>query len=172
MLSTLFTIVIIVTPFLLLLSYIPGLSVAPFVPTMQKDVQRMVALAEIKPGDKIYDLGSGDGRLLIEAHRYSTDLIGLEVSPVVYLICKINLWLHRVKVNLILTNLFSYNFSQADVIFFFLMPQVLPALKEKIAKECKKGCRIVSYSFSIPEWQEIKVDWPEKRLPIYLYRVE
>ncbi|MEI6221536.1 MAG: class I SAM-dependent methyltransferase [bacterium] len=172
MYSTIFTIIIFLTPLVLLASFIPGLSVAPFVPTMKKDVKRMVELAEILEGEVAYDLGCGDGRLLLEASKYKAQIVGVEVAPLMYAWTKLSLVFHRKKIRMILNDLFRVDLREADVIFFFLMPNVLPKLQEKILRECKKGCRVVSYSFPLEGWDADKVDQLLNRMPVYRYIVQ
>lgn len=151
-----------------------GISAAPWVPLWKTDVRRMLKLAEVKPGETVYDLGAGDGRIIIMAAKeYQAKAIGFEFSILPYLLGYIKILVSglRGKAWLKYADFFKQDFSQADVICIFLTPAAMEKLKPKLQKEKKPSCRIISYVFSIPGWQPEKIDKPNKNsAAIYVYR--
>lgn len=151
-----------------------GLLAAPWVPLWKKDVKRMLKLAEIRPGELIYDLGAGDGRiLLLAAKDFGARAVGFEIAFLPYLLgCfKILVSGQRGKIKLKCRNFFAEDLSQADVICAFLTIRAMLKLKPKLEKEAKPGCRILSYAFKIPGWEPILADKPnQKTATIYIYK--
>ncbi len=153
---------------------IASISAAPWLPTRKKDIQRLLELAEIKPGEIIYDLGCGDGRLLIAAaKKYQASGIGFEISFFHYLWSWLNVWLSgcRANVKIKYLDFFRQNFQEAQVIVCFLTPRAMIKLKPKFEHEMLPGSRLVSYCFSFPEIPPDEKNKPIKNdIPIYLYR--
>jgi SAM-dependent methyltransferase len=163
----LFTILLIVT-FL-----VHGFFRIPYVPS--KVVDYMIKLAKIKAGEKIYDLGCGDGRLLIRAEKkYSANGVGFEIAPLIYAIAWFKKKMTRTNFELRFQSLFKADIKDADVIFCYLLPSALEELTGKLKNECKKGARIVSHTFAIPGLTPAKVIGKKSttKLPnLYLYTV-
>jgi len=150
------------------------LSVAPWLPSKKREVNRMVGLIDLKPGMKVYDLGCGDGRLLISAYKKEPKIkiVGVEMNYLMCLITKINFWLHNIKAKILVRDLFKVNLSDADVIFIYLLPKSYERLKEKFAKELKQGTKIIVGIWPIDNWKEILCDKPTKNhLSIYVYEI-
>ncbi len=165
--------IIIALILLLLLSTvaIAGASFAPWVPARKADISRIFQLANLKAGEIFYDLGCGNGRVVIYAAKnYKAKAIGLEIAFPFYLICK---WQQIFNPRSIFKykNLFKEDLSKADVIYFFGTPKRIEAkLKLKLAKEIKPGARIISYVFPIEGWTPAIIDRPAATVvPIYLY---
>lgn len=136
---------------------------APFVPTPMEAVEKMLTLAKIKTGEKIYDIGCGDGRMVyLAAKKYGANATGFELSPLVYFTARIRHFLWRSKAKIKFANFKSKNLSDADVIVCYLLPDTLSRLQEKLDRELKKGTRVVSYAFPIGNW---KVSHMEERIP-------
>ena len=153
-----------------------SLSAAPWVPLFKKDVRRMINLAKLKPGEVIYDLGAGDGRILLECVKQKqVRAVGWEIAFLPYLIAKLRIWLNKAgdKVTLRYQNFYQADLSSADAIFCFLTPQAMRKLESKIKRELKPGARFLSYAFAFPTWQANVVDKPQDNLTaIFLYRGE
>jgi len=151
------------------------LSFAPWVPSRRRDFKRIFKLADLKPGQIFYDLGCGDGRVVIyAANNYKVKAIGLEISLAFYLICKLRQILNKQgNIEFRLKNLHKENLSSADVVYFFGMPHVLnEKFCLKLKTELKPGTKIISYSFKLYDWEPKIIDKPsEKDLPIYLYEI-
>lgn len=147
----------------------------PFVPTSKRITKHIINLTDLKKGEKVYDLGCGDARFLIEAQkRTESEAVGYENALLPYLLAKLKKFLNSAKINVNMSNFFNADLSDANVIYCYLGPDVMPRLAEKFKKECKKGTRIYSNSFSISTMRPKKV-WKRdksKRLPtIYMYQI-
>ena len=174
-LGTLLSVLVILVIFLVIgtLAY-GGWSAAPWVPLWRRDVRRMLALAEIKPGEKLIDLGAGDGRIIVmAARRYQANAVGYEIAilPFFFGYIRIILTGTHGRAELKYKNFFHQDLGQADVITAFLTPQAMEKLKPKLETETKPGCRVVSYAFAVPGWQPTKIDKPNQNASrIFLYR--
>lgn len=127
---------------------------APFVRSRKERIQTMLELAQLKPGMKVIDLGSGDGTILIEAAGRGAYATGVEINPFL-------VWYSRLKVRragvensvqIVWSNFKKYSISEADVLFLYLWPETIANLKERLVKELRPGARIVSNSFPISGW--------------------
>lgn len=151
-----------------------GILAAPWVPLWQKDIKRMLKLAEIKPGETLYDLGAGDGRIIIAAARnFGAKAVGYEIAFLPYLFgwVKILISGQKGKARLLCRNFFAADLSRADVICAFLTPRAMLKLKPKLEIEAKAGCRIISFAFAVPGWQPFLADKPnQKSATVYVYR--
>ncbi|MFA6474771.1 MAG: class I SAM-dependent methyltransferase [Patescibacteria group bacterium] len=151
-----------------------GLSLAPWVPMWKKDLERVMQLAELKPGETFYDLGCGDGKVVLYAARhYQANAIGVEIAWPLWLVCQIKkllIWTPKAKFKL--GNLFKTNVSDADVVYVFGMPKTIQQkLQAKLDRELKPGARVISYSFAFHGWEPYKKDKPTKHdLTIYCYK--
>jgi len=160
----------------LLIAHVKG---APYLPTPRKAVKKMLALAEIKPGEKVYDIGCGDGRLVIAAaNDYQAEAVGFEISPPVYLGAKLWHWLKKTDSNakILFRDSREFDFSDADVIVNFMTPDSLKEVwRDKLEQELKPEARVLSYAFAIDGWQPSHKTEPiagENIGPIYLYKMD
>ena len=131
---------------------------APWVPTSLSLVRDMLDLADVKPDEVVYDLGCGDGRVLVTAAlRYQARAVGIELDPLRWLWCQILVTLlglrGRVKVQL--GDLFQADISQADVVACYLLPDTNKRLQDKLLRELKPGARVVSNTFIFPGIKEV-----------------
>lgn len=127
---------------------------APFVRSGKKKIDTMIELASIQLGDRIMDLGSGDGSILIEAAKLGACGVGVEINPflVWYSRWKIQRAGFSDKVKILRGDFWKKSLQNADVIFLYLWPDTLEKLQKKLTKESKSGVRIVSNGFPIKEW--------------------
>lgn len=142
---------------------------AAYSPSSRKVVRKMLNMAEVTPEDRVYDLGSGDGRIVTEAvQRYNALGVGVEADPLRVLWSKANLLKLGLQgqVKIIWGNLFHQNLSQATVVILFLWGRTNEKLKKKLQEELKPGTRVVSYIWKFKGWTPSKVDEKER---IYLY---
>ncbi len=145
---------------------------AQFLPSQMNTVDKMLEMANIKKNDVLYDLGSGDGRILIRAaKKYRIKVVGIEIDPLRVLISRLLSLLNKTNKNVkvIRDNFFKANFKDADIVTIFLLPETLDKLKNKFEKELKRGSRIVTNSFKINGWKPGKVN---DKLKIYLYKMK
>lgn len=147
----------------------------PFVPSSNAEVLKMVAAAQLKDGDHVLDLGCGDGRLLIEAEKNAKIKgIGFELAPLVFILAFVRLKLSKCKSKVYLKNMFSADLSNADVIFCYLIPNIMQRITDKIKKECRPGTRIISNTFHLPNLeltQTLSKDQPPGTPTIYIYTI-
>jgi precorrin-6B methylase 2 len=132
----------------------------PFVPTPEEAVTSMLKLAEVKPGDTVIDLGSGDGRIVISAVRDhgATRAVGVDINP--ERITEANENARRAgvtdKVEFRQGDLFDADIGDATVVTLYLLPSVNERLKPKLLSELKPGTRIVSHAFDMGDWKPVK----------------
>lgn len=146
---------------------------APFVPTPMEAVNKIMKAAKIKKGDKVYDIGCGDGRMVyIAAKDYQADAVGFELSPLVYIMARVRHLLWGSKAKVLFRDFKHHNFKDADVVVCYLLPETLAKLQPKLDRELKKGTRVISYAFSIGNWkvkQRIERDANHNLAPIWVY---
>jgi SAM-dependent methyltransferase len=133
----------------------------PWVPSSMQIVNQMLEMAEVGPGDVVYDLGCGDGRMLIAAAiRYHACAIGIEIDPLRYLWCQflITILGQRKHIRIIFGNLFNKDISEADVVMCYLMPDALQKLEKKLKQELRSGTRVVSNRFTFPTLDKTQED--------------
>lgn len=128
----------------------------PYVPTDQTLVQAMLKLAGVRQGDKLYDLGCGDGRIVITAARsFGATGTGIDIDPKRIAEAKANAKAAGVedKVRFLQQDLLRADFSDADVVSLYLLPSVNLKLRPELWRQLKPGTRIVSHDFDMgPDW--------------------
>lgn len=130
---------------------------APFVPSNRKTVAKMLRLARLQPGMRVVDLGCGDGRIICRADReYGAIATGYEISIFVALLARIRRWLTHSMAEIRRESFFHADLTQTDVVFCYLLPEVMKKLEPKFSKELKSGARIVSAGFSLPGWTPVE----------------
>lgn len=151
------------------------LFLVPYVPSSKRSIETMIRAARLKPRQTVFDLGCGDGRLLIEAEKQKgVTAWGFEIAPLVYLLARARALFSDSKTKIYFKNFFHANLRPANVIFCYLFPNVMPRLAEKIKKECRKGTRVISNTFHIPGLKlerVFKKDPVRGRPTIYVYEV-
>ena len=153
---------------------------APFVATPTPVVRQMLVLADLKPGDVLYDLGSGDGRAVIMAAKdFGATSVGVELrddlaKKALDNIQKLDL---NDKTRIIQKDIFNVNLSAANVVFLYLTTSANEKIKPKLEAELKPGTRVVSHDYEILGWKPLKVDTfcenPKLGYPshtLYVYR--
>lgn len=157
---------------------------APFVPSSKKAARVMLNVARIKPGELVYDLGSGDGRLVRGAARLGAKAIGVERSWLLIWWCRaINVILARLERQIIPSfqggmtgaryirdSFYNVDLSNADVVFTYLFPNVMGKLKAKFENELRPGARVISYAFKVPGWTaQERIQYAFKSPAVYVY---
>ena len=135
-----------------------------YVPTPQPVVDAMLELARVKRTDVVYDLGSGDGRIVITAaKKYGASGVGIEIDPALVKQARANAAAAGVssRVRFVTRDLFTADLSKASVVTLYLLQSINERLRPKLVRELKPGTRIVSHVFNMgPEWP------PEKTLTV------
>ncbi|MCP8312534.1 MAG: class I SAM-dependent methyltransferase [Candidatus Methylarchaceae archaeon HK02M1] len=136
------------------------MNVAPFVGSPHDVVEKMLELVKPKLGEILYDLGSGDGRVLImAAKRFGTNCVGIElrgdlISRAMEEIKRLNL---ESRIQIIKGDFFDIDISNADIVFLYLTTSANEKLRPKLEKELKKGVRVVSHDYEVRGWIPSKV---------------
>ena len=147
----------------------------PYVPTSEQAVQGMLKLAGVKKTDIVYDLGCGDGRIVIAAAKnYGAHGVGIDLNP--ERIKEANENAKKAGVESLVRfeegDLFKADFHEATVVTLFLLPEVNLQLRPKLLKDLKPGTRIVSNTFDMEDWKpdkQMNVDGSETYLSRKLY---
>jgi predicted RNA methylase len=144
---------------------------APWVPTSRQVVHRMLSMADVQPGEVVYDLGCGDGRVLVAAaRRFGARAVGVEVDVFRYLwsVLAVTLFGLWKQVRVIRGDLFSVELGDADVVFAYLLQDTNDRLKDKLRRELRPETRIIANTFVFPGLPLVSKD---EELKLYLYRM-
>jgi SAM-dependent methyltransferase len=157
----------------IILSFIyAGLRAAPWIPAWQRDLERIIKLAEIKPGQIFYDLGCGDGRVVCAAAKNGARAIGFEISLFQYFLACLRVAFSKgPKAKIIFKDFWDTDLSQADIVYFFLMPKAYFKLQAKLKRELKPGAKVIAYVWPIKQWEPAKVDKISEYPVIYSYKL-
>jgi precorrin-6B methylase 2 len=131
----------------------------PYVPTPENVVAKMLELADVKKGDVLYDLGSGDGRIVVTAARkYGVHAVGYDLNPERIREANDNAKAAGVTANVEFRNkdLFTADLKEASVVTLYLLPSVNLRLRPKLFAELKPGSRVVSHDFDMGDWKPDK----------------
>jgi len=147
---------------------------APIAVVSKSRVKEIMDIADIKPRDKFFELGTGTGRMMIAvAKNTDAKVIGFELSPIFYFITLLNLKLNNIKnYKLIFKDFFTANLKEANIIFCFLMPKTMEKLKGKFERELAPGTKIISFVFEIKGWIPYAMIKSNKKLPVYFYKIK
>ena len=129
----------------------------PYVPTKWEIVEEMIRLAELEGKEVVYDIGAGDGRLLRAAKQANPNIraVGYEIIPTICVWGRFLAWWQGLHIELRLRDAFAMDFSDADVVFLYLFPDVLKKLAVKFDKELQPGTRVISHAFTFPDKEPI-----------------
>ncbi|MEH2327540.1 methyltransferase domain-containing protein [Nostoc sp.] len=128
----------------------------PYVPTPQPVVDAMLKVAKVGKNDVLYDLGSGDGRIVnTAAQKFGTRGVGIDINPERIQEANENAKKAGVtdRVKFVQQDLFNTDFSEATVVTLYLLPEINVKLRPKLLKELKPGTRIVSHAFDMGDWK-------------------
>lgn len=150
---------------------------APYYPTPESVVKRMLQLGGLKPGEKLFDLGSGDGRIVIMAAKdFKADATGVEMDNDLYRqssdrIKKLGL---EKTARIIHGDIMDQDYSSADLVTVYLLPSSNDKVQPILEKQLKKGTRVVSHDFDFSDWapdriETIEDDGEGRSHTLYLY---
>jgi len=150
---------------------VPAFYGLPPVPTKPERIRKALELVNLQPGEVLYDLGAGDGRvLLIAAREFRAKAVGIEVGPIQ---CAL-IWLRAVargfgnQIQVRWANFYKADLRDADIIFVYATSKEVVKLAPHLEKQLKKGARVVSISADFPEWEPLTFD--EREL-IFVYEM-
>ena len=154
--------------------------IAPFVPSPSTVVEYMLKLADLKAGEVMFDLGSGDGRTVIMAAKtFGARSVGVELREDLAKKAMSNIHEHSLedRVTIVNSDMFNVNMTSADVVYLYLTTSANEKIRPKLETDLKKGVRVVSHDYEIIGWHPEKVvnfcENPQLGYPshtIYLYR--
>ena len=150
---------------------VPALYGLPPVPTKLSRIRRALKLVNLQPEEVLYDLGSGDGRVLIIAAReFGARAVGIEIGPIQRVFSWVNV--HRngasPKVRIEAGNFYQADLSAADVVYVYATSKEITKLASHLEEQMKSGSRLVSISADFPEWEPSAFD--EREL-IFVYEM-
>jgi precorrin-6B methylase 2 len=150
---------------------IPALYGLPPVPTNPERIQKALKLANLQPNETLYDLGAGDGRvLLIAARDFDAKAIGIEIGPIQWAL----IWLKIVakgytrQIQVRWENFYKADLKDADVVFVYATSKEVMKLAPHLETQMKRGSRLVSISADFPEWEPSTIE--EQNL-IFVYEM-
>ena len=150
---------------------VPALYGLPPVPTGKNRIRKALKLVDLQPEEVFYDLGSGDGRVLVIAAReFGAQAVGIEIGPVQRAFSRVNVLRNRVgqKVRIEAGNFYQADLRAADVVFVYATSKEVKKLAAHLEKQMKPGSRLVSISADFPDWEPSAFD--EREL-IFVYEM-
>ncbi|MBW3568832.1 protein-L-isoaspartate O-methyltransferase [Candidatus Parcubacteria bacterium] len=138
---------------------------APYLPTLANTKKNALDLLELKPGQTLLELGSGDGRVMVSAAQRGLYVVGYELNPLLVLISIYQTRKYRSQVKIIWGNFWTKNWPECDAIYIFLLDRYMNKLDKKIRTRYKKPILVVSNSFKITAKKHIK-----ELHGVYLYK--
>jgi predicted RNA methylase len=145
-----------------------------YVATPKSIVRQMLLLAGLSRGETVFDLGAGDGRIMIEAaRRFGARAIGIEIDPDRVSRIRERLKSTGVKAEVIQADFMDVDLSPADVVAIYLSESVNAKLAPKLERELRADARVVSLDYALPGWVPEKESVAKGPLPrkLYIYRV-
>lgn len=139
---------------------------APFLPTLKEKVPEAIELMGLKPGQTLLELGSGDGRVLIEAAKKGIDSVGYELNPLLVIYSRIKTIKYRKNIRIIWGNYWRKQWPKADGIFVFLLQPYMEKLDKKIEQNYHDEIKLVSFAFKVPNK---KISKEIKGMYLYIY---
>jgi hypothetical protein len=151
--------------------FVPILSGLPWIPTHQHRIHKALKLSELQPDEILYDLGAGDGRVLILASReFGACAIGIEISPAHCVIAWLRVLLAGVfgRVSIQMGNFFKRDLGKADVVYAYLTPAHAARLRPHLEQQLRPGTRVVTISADLEGWEPSGFDSDDL---IFLYHM-
>ena len=146
--------------------------IVPFVPTPQEVVDKMVELGGVKKGDVVYDLGSGDGRIVVTAAKKGAKAVGFEIDGDLVKQSRDNIRKAGVQdqAEIRQQDILTVDLSAATVVTMYLLPDVNLQLRPNILSQLKPGSRVVSHAFDMGDWKPDRIERVEGRT-LYLWTI-
>lgn len=140
---------------------------APYVPARKDRIKTVIQLIQPQAGDRIVDLGSGDGRVVRELAKSGATVDGYEIQLLLVLWSKFISRIQQIKTTRFFRqNLFNVNLQNYDAVVIYALPNMMQSLRQKFESELQPGAHVASIAFPIPGWKHIK-----KQNDVYLYQI-
>ncbi len=149
---------------------------APYLPTPLTIVEKMLQFGKLKPDEQMWDLGSGDGRIVImAAEKFKANAIGVEYDFDLFHQSDAKVRNMKLNAHIILGDIFDQDYSKADLLTIYLLPASNEKLRPLLEKQLKKGARVVCHDFPIAGWtpadiETIDDDGEGRSHTLYLYQ--
>jgi len=145
---------------------------APFISTHRRILDKALAEIKLKTNDHVFELGSGDAGFLraVEEKYPEAKFTGIEYSFLPYLITRFQLALKKSKIKIKKKNFFKVSLEDADLIYCYLNVSMMKKLGKKFQTECKKGTKIISLNFPLPDIEEKKLIHVDKNR-LFFYEI-
>lgn len=128
---------------------------APYVPTAKRDIERMLLLGNFKNGEKVFELGCGDGRVMRAIEKSGAEVVGYEFSPATFWFGRLIHFFKGGKGKMRYGNFWKQDYRQADALVCFLLINTMGDFKKKIWPQLKSGAKVISNQFSLPGVKEV-----------------
>lgn len=144
-------------------------------PTRDEVARKLVEILSPRPGDTVYDLGCGDGRIAVSIakHHPQARVRCVEIRQDLVEKARANAQENKAKIDIVKADFFSYNIGDADIVYMYLLTSVNQKLRPKLERELKPGTVVVTLDFPIPDWVEVaRVELPRSwQRTLYIYVV-
>lgn len=171
----LFIIVFLSSAILLVLTYmISTLMGQPFVPTNAKEMSQILVNSGLQKGQKLLELGCGDGRFLNTAvQKLGVIGTGVELNPLLAFFAKVRGWIGRTEnYHIKLADIRHMSYGDYDAIYLFLFPSLIEQVQDKFLKECKSGTLVISHGFVVPAiHKHLDNTLPGSGFKTYIYKL-
>jgi 16S rRNA A1518/A1519 N6-dimethyltransferase RsmA/KsgA/DIM1 with predicted DNA glycosylase/AP lyase activity len=140
----------------------------PYLPTMKLQIETALDLLDLKPGQTMLELGSGDGRVLRAGAKRGLNVVGYEINPVLIVLSRLTTWRYRKHVKLVWGDMWRKDWPPTDGIFTFLLERFMPKLDTKITQTYPgSAVKVASFAFEMPNKKPKK---EKNGIFLYLYR--
>ncbi len=139
---------------------------APYLPTLKRQQLDALELLDLKAGQTLVELGSGDGRMLVAAAKKGIYSVGYELNPLLFMYSYISCWRYREYITIKFGNFWRYRLPQCDGIYIFLLDRYMIKMHKKIVQEISTPVKVVSFAFKIPNLKHIT-----EKSGLYLYEL-
>lgn len=143
-------ILLIVVIVVLLFGFVVVLGGPPYLPTKRRQIDAALDLLNLKPGQTLLELGSGDGRVLQAAAKRGLKAVGIELNPLLVLVSRLYTWRYRKQVRVMWGDYLRTTWPIAQGIFAFLIPRHMAKVDKRVAEHAAKPVRLASFAFAIP----------------------
>lgn len=138
---------------------------APYLPTLRPQIYDAFELLDLKPGQTLLELGSGDGRIMRLAAERGLYVVGYELNPILVIISYVVTWKYRKRVKIVWGDFWQREWPPSDGAFVFLIGRFMKRLDRKVRTSHQGPRKVVSFAFQIPGKQPV-----DTRTGLYLYK--